>query len=245
MRWHIKTKLRDTKVILKNFFILAIPVFFWVSAIGVVDIINSIWFNYSNEYVFIGRCFLGIVAGYAFLRFIFDFFRECFLICDKPRYKFFILFNFFGIIISLLTLIYCENILQMGRLHDNFIGGYTFVSIIISYYYTMNLLKFFYDLTTEKFLKLMFELLIYFICIIQTAFYIGTYDYRIFNPEKINELNRIFQINTAWGLLECIGNGLHVVTGDFKNGECLLVILWWAGIYVTKRIFEDKYLWVK
>ena len=93
MRWHIKTKLRDTKVILKNFFILAIPVFFWVSAIGVVDIINSIWFNYSNEYVFIGRCFLGIVAGYAFLRFIFDFFRECFLICDKPRYKFFILFK--------------------------------------------------------------------------------------------------------------------------------------------------------
>lgn len=222
-----------------------IPVLFWWSAIVGVDIINSIWFNGSNEYVFIGRCFLGVVAGYAYIKFIFDFFIECFFICDKQEYKFFILLNFFSIIISLLTLIYCSNILQMGRLHDNFVGLYTVVSICITYYYTIKLLIFFCDLITEKFLKVFFELFIYFICIVQTAFYVGTYDYRIFNAEKLDELNIIFQANTACGLLECIGNGLHVVTGDFKNGECLLVILWWGGIYVTKRIFEYKYLLIK
>lgn len=245
MRWRIKNKLRDVKVILNNIFILAIPVFFWLSLIVSVDIINSIWLNSGNEYVFISRCFLGVVAGYAVLKFIFDLFIECFFACDTIRYKFFILLNFFSIIISLLTLIYSINILQMGKLNDNFIGVYTFFSIIITYYYTIKLLKFFYDLINEKFLKVLFELFIYFICIVQTAFYVGTYDYRIFNTEKLDELDKIFQANTAWGLLECIGNGLHVVTGDFKNGECLLVILWWGGIYVTKRIFEDKYLLIK
>lgn len=109
----------------------------------------------------------------------------------------------------------------MGRLHDNFVGLYTVVSICITYYYTIKLLIFFYDLITEKFLKVFFELFIYFICIVQTAFYVGTYDYRIFNAEKLDGLNIIFQANTVWGLLECIGNGLHVVTGDFKNGEYL------------------------
>lgn len=94
---------------------------------------------------------------------------------------------FFSIIISLLTLIYCSNILQMGRLHDNFVGLYTVVSICITYYYTIKLLIFFYDLITEK----------------------------------LDGLNIIFQANTVWGLLECIGNGLYVVTGDFKNGEYL------------------------
>lgn len=138
MRWRIKNKLRDVKVILNNILILAIPVLFWLSLIVSVDIINSIWLNSGNEYVFISRCFLGVVAGYAYIKFIFDFF-----ICDKQEYKFFILLNFFSIIISLLTLIYCSNILQMGRLHDNFVGLYTVVSICITYYYTIKLLKFF------------------------------------------------------------------------------------------------------
>lgn len=222
-----------------------IPVLFWWSLIVSVDIINSIWFNDSNEHMFIGRCFLVIVAGYVCIKFVFDLLIECFFTCDTIRYKFFILLNFFSVIILLLTLIYCGNILQMGRLNDSFIGFYTLAAIIITYYYTIKLLKFFYDLITGKFLKVLFELFIYFICIIQTAFYIGTYDYRIFNTEKLDELDKIFQANTAWGFLECIGNGLHVVTGDFKNGECLLVILWWGGIYVTKRIFEDKYLLIK
>lgn len=94
MRWRIKNKLRDVKVILNNIFILAIPVLFWLSLIVSVDIINSIWLNSGNEYVFISRCFLGVVAGYAVLKFIFDLFIECFFACDTIRYKFFILLKF-------------------------------------------------------------------------------------------------------------------------------------------------------
>ena len=116
---------------------------------------------------------------------------------------------------------------------------YMFIYNLVSFRYILNMSAKYLPFVTNEY-KMYYKLFIAFIISCNALLTIGIYDYTVYaTSELLKKSEILFKESILKGFIDCMGNGLKIIMGNFKNLECLFVLSWLAGGYLLKKKLFD------
>lgn len=119
---------------------------------------------------------------------------------------------------------------------------YMFLYNVVSFWYILNMTARYLPLIRNEY-KFYYKLFVASVIACNALLTTGIYDYTVYaTPEILRKSELLFNESVLKGFIDCIGNGLKIVMGNFKNLECLFVLAWFAGgVLIKKKLFDVKY----
>ena len=119
---------------------------------------------------------------------------------------------------------------------------YMFLYNVVSFWYILNMAARYLPLIRNEY-KIYYKLFVASVIACNALLTTGIYDYTVYaTPEILRKSELLFNESILKGFIDCIGNGLKIIMGNFKNLECLFVLAWFAGgILIKKKLFDAKY----